>query len=165
MAFYKWSCINFCGWCLQNKSSKRGMHGCAESLLYPASCFHDESCSLWIIFYFHQLSFVGSAWYRDVRASTLEQSLRKLGVERLSKEDVQKMQWEALEGKIVNWNQYMRIAVSFFLPDLKKILLSLFSVQHVFFGLWITMTLSFCSCIALSDIQVVMDGKCRVYFL
>ena len=49
MRFYKWSCIYFCGRCLQNKFSKRGMHGCAESLLYPASCFHDESCSLCII--------------------------------------------------------------------------------------------------------------------
>lgn len=48
--------------------------------------------------------------YRDVRASTLEQSLKKLGVEKLSKEDVQKMQWEALEAKIGSWIQYMRIA-------------------------------------------------------
>ena len=29
------------------------------------------------------------------------------------------MQWEALEGKIVSWNQYMRIAVSCLLPALK----------------------------------------------
>lgn len=55
-----------------------------------------------------------------MRASTLEQGLKKLGVERLSKEDVQKMPWEALEGKIVSWNQYMRIAVSCFLPAFKK---------------------------------------------
>jgi len=45
---------------------------------------------------------VGSAWYRDARASTLEQSLRMLGFERLSKEYVQKMQREAIEGKIVS---------------------------------------------------------------
>uniref|UniRef100_A0A2P2KNU7 Exocyst subunit Exo70 family protein n=1 Tax=Rhizophora mucronata TaxID=61149 RepID=A0A2P2KNU7_RHIMU len=48
--------------------------------------------------------------YRDTRASVLEQSLRKLGVERLSKDDVQKMQWEVLEAKIGNWIHYMRIA-------------------------------------------------------
>ena len=48
---------------------------------------------------------------RDTRASVLEQSLRKLGVERLSKDDVQKMQWEVLEAKIRNWIHYMRIAV------------------------------------------------------
>ena len=48
---------------------------------------------------------------RDTRALVLEQSLRKLGVERLSKDDVQKMQWEVLEAKIGNWIHYMRIAV------------------------------------------------------
>jgi len=49
--------------------------------------------------------------FRDTRATVLEQSLRKLGVERLSKDDVQKMQWEVLEAKIGNWIHYMRIAV------------------------------------------------------
>lgn len=48
---------------------------------------------------------------RDTRAAVLEQSLRKLGVERLSKEDVQKMQWEVLEAKIGNWIHFMRISV------------------------------------------------------
>lgn len=48
---------------------------------------------------------------RDTRASVLEQSLRKLGVERLSKDDVQKMQWEVLEAKIGNWIHFVRIAV------------------------------------------------------
>lgn len=51
--------------------------------------------------------------FRDFRASALEQSLRKLGVERLNKDDVQKMQWEVLEAKIGNWIHFMRIAVSF----------------------------------------------------
>lgn len=46
-----------------------------------------------------------------MRAPTLDQSLRKLGVEKLSKEDVAKMPWESLEGKITNWIHYMRIAV------------------------------------------------------
>lgn len=32
-------------------------------------------------------------------------------MERLTKDDVQKMQWEALEAKIGNWIHYMRIAV------------------------------------------------------
>ncbi|CAN1297942.1 Exocyst complex component EXO70A1 [Linum perenne] len=49
--------------------------------------------------------------YRDTRSSVLEESLRKLGVERLSKEDIQKMQWEVLEAKIGNWIHFMRIAV------------------------------------------------------
>ncbi|BAU01174.1 hypothetical protein VIGAN_11035000, partial [Vigna angularis var. angularis] len=49
--------------------------------------------------------------YRETRATVLEQSLRKLGVERLSKDDVQRMQWEVLEAKIGNWIHYMRISV------------------------------------------------------
>ena len=50
--------------------------------------------------------------FRDTRSSVLEEILRKLGVEILSKEDVQKMQWEVLEAKIGNWIHFMRIAVS-----------------------------------------------------
>ena len=48
---------------------------------------------------------------RDTRSVVLEESLRKLGVEKLSKEDVQKMAWEVLEAKIGNWIHFMRIAV------------------------------------------------------
>jgi len=47
----------------------------------------------------------------------LETTFRKLGVERLTKDDVQRMQWEALEAKIGNWIHYMRIAVRILLPD------------------------------------------------
>ncbi|GFS46070.1 exocyst subunit exo70 family protein A1 [Actinidia rufa] len=47
----------------------------------------------------------------DTRSSVLEESLRKLGVEKLSKDDVQKMQWEVLEVKIGNWIHFMRISV------------------------------------------------------
>ncbi|RWR85247.1 Exocyst complex protein Exo70 [Cinnamomum micranthum f. kanehirae] len=49
--------------------------------------------------------------YREIRAPVLEQSLRKLGVEKLSIDDVQKMQWEVLEAKIGSWIHFMRIAV------------------------------------------------------
>ncbi|KAL0344842.1 UNVERIFIED_CONTAM: Exocyst complex component EXO70A1 [Sesamum radiatum] len=55
------------------------------------------------------------------RSSALEQTLRKLGVERLGKEDVQKMQWEVLEAKIGNWIHYMRIAVKLLFAGEKKI--------------------------------------------
>ncbi|CAN6445050.1 unnamed protein product [Victoria cruziana] len=48
--------------------------------------------------------------YRDSRATVLEQSLRKLGVEKLSKDEVQRLQWEVLEAKIGNWIHFMRIA-------------------------------------------------------
>ncbi|KAK3119851.1 hypothetical protein QOZ80_9AG0676350 [Eleusine coracana subsp. coracana] len=59
--------------------------------------------------------------YRDCRASALELSLRKLGLEQLRKVDVQKMQWEALEAKIGNWIHFMRIAVKLLLPGERQI--------------------------------------------
>ncbi|XP_052198809.1 exocyst complex component EXO70A1-like [Diospyros lotus] len=59
--------------------------------------------------------------YREIRATALEQTLRKLGVEKLSKEDVQKMQWEVLEAKIGNWIHFMRIAVKLLFSGEKKI--------------------------------------------
>ncbi|KMZ56999.1 Exocyst complex component EXO70A1 [Zostera marina] len=49
--------------------------------------------------------------YRECRVPVLEKSLRNLGVEKLSREDIQKMQWEDLEAKISNWNDSMHIAV------------------------------------------------------
>jgi exocyst complex component 7 len=48
---------------------------------------------------------------RDARASALQLSLQNLGVEKLDKDDVQRMQWEFLQTKIGNWNQFMQIAV------------------------------------------------------
>ncbi|XP_027111283.1 exocyst complex component EXO70A1-like [Coffea eugenioides] len=59
--------------------------------------------------------------YRDTRSSVLEESLRKLGVEKLSKEDVQKMQWEVLEAKIGNWIHFMRIAVKLLFAGERKV--------------------------------------------
>ncbi|KAI4370707.1 hypothetical protein MLD38_019027 [Melastoma candidum] len=59
--------------------------------------------------------------YRDTRSPVLEESLRKLGVEKLSKEDVQKMQWEALEAKIGNWIHFMRIAVKLLFAGERKV--------------------------------------------
>ena len=48
----------------------------------------------------------------EARSSALESSLKNLGVEKLSKDEVQKMPWEILESKIGNWIHFMRIAVS-----------------------------------------------------
>ncbi|KAH0449768.1 hypothetical protein IEQ34_020460 [Dendrobium chrysotoxum] len=59
--------------------------------------------------------------FSETRSSALEQSLRKLGVEKLSKEDVQKMPWEVLEAKIGNWIHYMRIAVKLLFAAERKI--------------------------------------------
>lgn len=59
--------------------------------------------------------------YRDTRSSVFEESLRKLGVEKLSKDDVQKMQWEVLEAKIGNWIHFMRIAVKLLFAGERKV--------------------------------------------
>ncbi|KAL3520913.1 hypothetical protein ACH5RR_019062 [Cinchona calisaya] len=59
--------------------------------------------------------------YRDTRSSVLEESLRKLGVEKLSKDDVQKMPWEVLEAKIGNWIHFMRIAVKLLFAGERKV--------------------------------------------
>lgn len=59
--------------------------------------------------------------YREIRSSVLEESLHKLGVEKLSKDDVQKMQWEVLEAKIGNWIHFMRIAVKLLFAGERKV--------------------------------------------
>ncbi|KAK6126504.1 hypothetical protein DH2020_039738 [Rehmannia glutinosa] len=58
---------------------------------------------------------------QEARSAALEQTLKKLGVERLGKEDVQKMQWEVLEAKIGNWIHFMRIAVKLLFAGEKKV--------------------------------------------
>ncbi|PHT54197.1 Exocyst complex component EXO70A1 [Capsicum baccatum] len=67
----------------------------------------------------HQQQFVRI--YRDTRSPVLEESLRNLGVEKLSKDDVQKMQWEVLEAKIGNWIHFMRIAVKLLFAAERKV--------------------------------------------
>ncbi|XP_042475383.1 exocyst complex component EXO70A1-like [Macadamia integrifolia] len=96
--------------------------------------------------------------YRDTRASVLEQSLRKLGVERLSKDDVQKMQWEVLEAKIGNWIHFMRIAVKLLFAGERKVCDQIFedidSLRDQCFaevtGISVAMLLSFGEAIAKS---------------
>uniref|UniRef100_A0A3Q7G095 Exocyst subunit Exo70 family protein n=1 Tax=Solanum lycopersicum TaxID=4081 RepID=A0A3Q7G095_SOLLC len=67
----------------------------------------------------HQQQFIKI--YRDTRSPVLEESLRSLGVEKLSKDDVQKMQWEVLEAKIGNWIHFMRIAVKLLFAGERKV--------------------------------------------
>ncbi|RDX91492.1 Exocyst complex component EXO70A1 [Mucuna pruriens] len=59
--------------------------------------------------------------YRDARSNVLEESLQKLGVEKLNKDDVQKLQWEILEAKIGNWIHFMRIAVKLLFAGERKV--------------------------------------------
>ncbi|PNT65404.1 hypothetical protein BRADI_4g41980v3 [Brachypodium distachyon] len=59
--------------------------------------------------------------YRDARSSALELSLQKLGVQHVSTDDVERMQWLALEAKTGDWTQFMRIAVKHLLAGERKI--------------------------------------------
>lgn len=70
----------------------------------------DFACPFFV-FYLKYTLYICFMFSRDTRSLVLEESLHKLGVEKLSKDDVQKMQWEILEAKIGNWIHYMRIAV------------------------------------------------------
>lgn len=49
--------------------------------------------------------------YATVRKAVLEESLCRLGVEKTSIDEVQRMNWEALEAKIKKWIQAMKVAV------------------------------------------------------
>ncbi|KAK4283995.1 hypothetical protein QN277_000889 [Acacia crassicarpa] len=64
--------------------------------------------------------------YRDTRSSVLEESLHKLGVEKLSRDDVQELQWEVLEAKIGNWIHFMRIAVKLLFAGERKVCSQIF---------------------------------------
>ncbi|XP_076893638.1 exocyst complex component EXO70A1-like isoform X2 [Bidens hawaiensis] len=59
--------------------------------------------------------------YREARSACMEGSLKKLGVEKLGKDDVQKMQLEALEAKIGNWIHFVRIAVKLLFAAERKV--------------------------------------------
>ncbi|XP_078434392.1 exocyst complex component EXO70A1-like [Wolffia australiana] len=59
--------------------------------------------------------------YKEMRSPVLEQTLQKLGVEKLGREDVQRLPWEQLEAKIGNWIHFMRIAVKLLFTGEKKV--------------------------------------------
>lgn len=49
---------------------------------------------------------------RDARANALQQSLNYLGVQKIGKDELQKIQWESIEAEIPMWIDLMRISVS-----------------------------------------------------
>ena len=48
---------------------------------------------------------------RDVRGGMVERGLQSIGVEKLSKEEVNNMEWEELEKRIEGWRRQIRLAV------------------------------------------------------
>ncbi|RRT62219.1 hypothetical protein B296_00040090 [Ensete ventricosum] len=60
--------------------------------------------------------------------TALESSLQKLGVDELTKDDVQKMEWDALETKIQDWVRLMQITVNLLFAEERKI------CDQIFYG-------------------------------
>ena len=56
----------------------------------------------------------------------VEEGLICLGIEKLSIEEIQKMDWEILEGKIKKWNQAISIAVQVLLASEKRLCVQIF---------------------------------------
>ncbi|KAH6556290.1 hypothetical protein KP509_1Z191100 [Ceratopteris richardii] len=67
--------------------------------------------------------------YVSMRKSVLEQSLYKLGMQKIKMEIVQKRAWEGLEVKIKNWIQALKVAAKVVFPTEKKL------CDNVFVGL------------------------------
>ena len=59
--------------------------------------------------------------YIQVRKQTLEESLFRLGIEKFSIEDVQKLQWKSLEAEIVKWINAVKVSVGVLFPSEKKL--------------------------------------------
>ncbi|XP_017603974.1 exocyst complex component EXO70A1-like [Gossypium arboreum] len=59
--------------------------------------------------------------YGSVRKSSVDSSFRKLGIEKLSIGDVQRLEWEALEGKIRRWIRTARVCVRILFASEKKL--------------------------------------------
>lgn len=65
--------------------------------------------------------------YRQTRKSVIEDCLDRIGVERLSSSEVQKMEWEILDFKIKNWIRSVRIAVRILCASEKRLCDEIFS--------------------------------------
>ncbi|OIW06499.1 hypothetical protein TanjilG_05270 [Lupinus angustifolius] len=61
------------------------------------------------------------------RKHALEESLHKLGLEKISIDDVHKMQWEALERDIPKWNNTFKECMEVYFPGERKLAEAVFS--------------------------------------
>lgn len=72
--------------------------------------------------------------YASVRKNSLEESLYRLGVEKLSIDEVQKMPWETQEFKIKKWNQAMKVSVRALFASEKRLCDDVFSDAPIAVG-------------------------------
>ncbi|KAE8708722.1 U6 snRNA-associated Sm-like protein LSm1-like [Hibiscus syriacus] len=59
--------------------------------------------------------------YGSVRKSAIDSSFRKLGIEKLSIGDIQRLEWEALESKIRRWIRAAKVCVRILFASEKKL--------------------------------------------
>eukprot|EP00249_Psilotum_nudum_P024183 c29114_g1_i3 orf=321-2291(+) len=59
--------------------------------------------------------------YISIRKAVLEESISRLGLEKLSIEEVQKMLWEILEREIAKWIQATKVALGVLFPSEKQL--------------------------------------------
>ncbi|TVU16689.1 hypothetical protein EJB05_40264, partial [Eragrostis curvula] len=68
--------------------------------------------------------------YREVRGSTLELSLKYLGVEYVTTQEMQNAQAESLDAKIAQWSQFYRIVVKLLFAAERKLCDQIFEGKH-----------------------------------
>lgn len=65
--------------------------------------------------------------YGSVRKSAVDSSFRKLGIEKLSIGDIQRLDWEALESKIRRWIRSARVCIRILFASEKKLCEQIFN--------------------------------------
>ncbi|XWS16142.1 hypothetical protein CRYUN_Cryun34aG0060000 [Craigia yunnanensis] len=66
-------------------------------------------------------SYRSTSMYGSVRKSAVDSSFRKLGIEKLSFGDIQRLEWEALERKIRRWIRAAKVCVRILFASEKKL--------------------------------------------
>ncbi|XP_048559974.1 exocyst complex component EXO70A1-like isoform X1 [Triticum urartu] len=99
-------------------------------LLQVSNCLTYLQCSVTIIFHdllAHDI-FLHSS--RDIRSSTLELTLKQLGVEYVTAEEVQTAQAESRNAKITHWIRCLQIAVKLLFPSERALCDQIFEGKH-----------------------------------
>ncbi|KAH7281264.1 hypothetical protein KP509_36G038300 [Ceratopteris richardii] len=68
--------------------------------------------------------------YVDIRKGVMEESLQKLGQEKFTFEEVQRMPWELLQAEISKWTRAMKIAIKTLFPSEKILCETVFTGSH-----------------------------------
>lgn len=87
--------------------------------------------------------------YSTCRREFLEESLARLGIQKLSIDEVQKMQWTELEDEIERWMKAMNVALRILFPSERRL------CDRVFFGFSSAADLSFMEVCRGSTIQLL----------